>query len=331
MAKFSVLKMDPTSLTTTSQLTMSNTSFGPVGETHNEIFLEKTFMASGYLTGVGFGIQLVLYCACVDMLWRQKQRRRSNIFLIAYISVLCAMNAIWTGTSAYGLQLTYIDNRNYPGGPFGFLLIEFSLPVNILSLASYIIGNVLADALMVWRCWVIWSASIGTRAYLVMVVPVLALLGSLAMGIIYAIETASPEGFFSRNATNFGIVFFALSMSLNLLLTIMIVIRLWIDRLRVLGGTVGRRYTSLMTVFVESAALYAVSSLLLLVTYSVGHPINQIFLGLSPAVQVIANYLIIYRIARGQAWSTGTLTIVDNAARRSLDIETPAVMEFEKE
>lgn len=29
--------------------------FGPIGETSNQILLEKTFMASGYLTGVGFG------------------------------------------------------------------------------------------------------------------------------------------------------------------------------------------------------------------------------------------------------------------------------------
>lgn len=29
--------------------------YGPIGETSTQILLEKTFMASGYLTGVGFG------------------------------------------------------------------------------------------------------------------------------------------------------------------------------------------------------------------------------------------------------------------------------------
>lgn len=32
--------------------------YGPVGETPSEILLEKTFMASGYLTGVGFGAMI---------------------------------------------------------------------------------------------------------------------------------------------------------------------------------------------------------------------------------------------------------------------------------
>lgn len=59
------------------------------------------------------------------------------------------MNLIWTATSAYGLQLTYIDNRNYPGGPLAFLGVEFALPANVTSLASYIAANLLADALMV--------------------------------------------------------------------------------------------------------------------------------------------------------------------------------------
>ena len=58
------------------------------------------------------------------------------------------MNTLWTATSAYGVQITYIDNRNYPGGPLGFLQVEFSLPSNVLSLASYITGNILADALL---------------------------------------------------------------------------------------------------------------------------------------------------------------------------------------
>lgn len=59
------------------------------------------------------------------------------------------MNTIWTATSAIGLQLTFIDNRNYPGGVIAFLGVEFGLPVNIVSLASYITGNIMADALLV--------------------------------------------------------------------------------------------------------------------------------------------------------------------------------------
>lgn len=146
---------------------MSSASYyGPVNETASDIFLEKTFLISGYLTALGYGkhsaigschmsticcigVQLVLYIACVRILWRVDDRGRFTYFLLAYITLLCSMNTIWTATSALGLQLTYIDNRNYPGGVIGFLNVEFALPSNVASLTSYIVGNVLADALLV--------------------------------------------------------------------------------------------------------------------------------------------------------------------------------------
>lgn len=84
------------------------------------------------------------------ILWRKEKRSRFNYFLMSYITLLCAMNTIWTATSALGLQLTFIDNINYPGGGVNkFLEVEFGLPSNVVSLASYILGNVLADGLLV--------------------------------------------------------------------------------------------------------------------------------------------------------------------------------------
>ena len=50
----------------------------------------------------------------------------------------------------FGLQLVYIDNRNFPGGPFAYLTGPFTThPANVLSLLSYILSNVMADGLLV--------------------------------------------------------------------------------------------------------------------------------------------------------------------------------------
>ena len=82
-------------------------------------------------------------------LWRRQPRTGFIQFLMFHTTMLCAMNAIWTGTSAYGVQITYVDNRNYPGGPFAFLMVESPLATNVLSNVGYTIGNVMADALLV--------------------------------------------------------------------------------------------------------------------------------------------------------------------------------------
>ena len=82
-------------------------------------------------------------------LWRRQPPTGFIKFLMFHTTMLCAMNAIWTGTSAYGVQITYVDNRNYPGGPFAFLMVESPLATNVLSNVGYTIGNVMADALLV--------------------------------------------------------------------------------------------------------------------------------------------------------------------------------------
>lgn len=54
----------------------------------------------------------------------------------------------------------------------------------------------------------------------------------------------------------------------------------------VFGNSYGKHYTTISSMFIESAALYAICSILLLATYAIQHPINQIWFGLSPSVQV---------------------------------------------
>lgn len=322
--------------------------YGPIGETSSDIMLEKTFLASGYLTGVGFGtqfefpknaaeidpslsvgVQLVLYCMCTLALWRRNPRTRSTYLLLGYIFILNAMNAIWTGTSAYGLQLTFIDNRNYPGGPLGFLGVEFSISANVLSLASLIAGNLLADGLLVCvaNTLLVFQILINPNhmcpamallCYLDRVVggpgnrsdgrtmsnvnsipwyavnltaqtsPLTIVLPTV-MSCFFAMQTVSPAGFFSQSTVNFGLTYFAISLSLNILLTIMIIVRMWAQKVKsraIFGEEYGQHYTSVSTMFVESAALYCLFSILLLITYAMNHPINQIWLGISPAVQV---------------------------------------------
>ncbi|KAJ6566292.1 hypothetical protein B0H19DRAFT_1257543 [Mycena capillaripes] len=63
---------------------------------------------------------------------------------------------MYTGVSTYGLQTTFIDNRNYPapdadslGGPIAYLNVEFFLNYNIVSQVVFTLGNLMVDALLV--------------------------------------------------------------------------------------------------------------------------------------------------------------------------------------
>lgn len=150
-----------------------------------------------------------------------------------------------------------------------------------------------------------------------------------AVGVVFTIQSSTPgSSLYSETAVSFGLPYFVISLSLNIILTILIIARLLTYRRRinaVMGSEHGRDYTSLAALIVESAVLYSVFALAFLITYAINNPINQVFIGLVTPVQVsiilkiqnaekltspqlIASYLIIYRVAQGRAWSRDTLT-----------------------
>jgi hypothetical protein len=56
---------------------------------------------------------------------------------------------MYTVSSYIGVELAYIDNRNFPGGVVGFLIASATLPSNVVSISAVVIGGFLTDVLLV--------------------------------------------------------------------------------------------------------------------------------------------------------------------------------------
>ena len=91
----------------------------------------------------------------------------------------------------------------------------------------------------------------------------------------------------------FSIPYFSISISLNILLTLMIIIRLVLHSrstrttATALAG-IGGLYRTVITMLIESSALYAVSSLLVIGTYLSGNCSADLFLPILAETQVCA-------------------------------------------
>src|ERR1700743_50416 len=88
------------------------------------------------------------------------------------------------------------------------------------------------------------------------------------MGIVFLFQTSQPESsIWNTVAINFGVPYFSISLSLNILLTLLIVVRLAL-RSRQLRNSMEipaearGLHQIIITVLVESCSLYAVTSLL---------------------------------------------------------------------
>jgi hypothetical protein len=99
----------------------------------------------------------------VTFLYSQYSRSRSSsssylingdiraLFLIFYITLLFVIESIYTAVQARTVQIMYIDNRNYPGGPWAYFLATQNLPVNVMFYATLFVLTFLSDLLVVSR------------------------------------------------------------------------------------------------------------------------------------------------------------------------------------
>lgn len=90
-----------------------------------------------------------------------------------------------------------------------------------------------------------------------------------------------------------GIAYMALSLSINTILTLLIIIRLLQLRrvlFRTIGSSYSQTYTSLVALLVESAALYTIVALMTVITCGVGSPIQYVLLPMLGQLQVVCTF-----------------------------------------
>lgn len=154
-----------------------------------------------------------------------------------------------------------------------------------------------------YRCRIIW----GRNNYIIFI-PCLAVLASIckrdqsylplslayvfyiALSVIACVQTAVPgNSIWASSAYNFAVPYWSLSIAVNLLLTIAIVIRLLIARKQLktaMGEEYALEYTSLIAIFVESASLYSITSLIYIVAFAVNSNLQNLILPLQAGLMV---------------------------------------------
>ncbi len=145
-----------------------STSTNPYRPDEDEatILLERNFIAGDFISGMGYGmylfgkhdwcltvpsigIQLVMYTSCTLYLWRQRKEKKAALFLLVYITLLLAVETIFAAVQARTVQVIYIDNRNYPGGPWAYFLATQNLAINVMFYATLFVLTFLSDLLVV--------------------------------------------------------------------------------------------------------------------------------------------------------------------------------------
>ncbi|KAJ7055778.1 hypothetical protein C8F01DRAFT_1221110 [Mycena amicta] len=281
------------------------TSFAPAGETSADLWIERSFLDGFALGGIGYGVLLALTWQTLYSLF---SRPKGKIMwgLVAYSTIMFALATIGYGSATKINEEAFIDDRDAPGGPSGYELISFASPVNMMGVIAYIILSWMADGLVLWRFFIIWGSSYWYAAF-----PALMLLGTIVSSLALIVTTFKLDNsFYAARSIQFGTAYWSLSISLNILLTLLIsgkILRLRRQIKGSLGSQHAQKYFSVVAMLVESASLYSIVGLIFIITYARSSPVQNLIFPPLGQVQAIAPMLILARAADGRAWSQSTV------------------------
>ncbi|KAM6503775.1 hypothetical protein JOM56_000718 [Amanita muscaria] len=313
--------------------------YGPQ-EDNQTIILERTFLVNIFVSGVGYGAQLIIYIVCMRHLWRER-KRRVMVFLLCFITLLLSLSSLGVATDTWTAEDMYINNRNYPGGPWMYFVLAWNLPENAIYNIILFLSIFISDLLMLWRCWVIWNSSVSRPlTCVVLFSPVLMLVASFASpnstdmltsvtGIMWCLRTTvADRSPYMKLPILLGTAYYGTSFSTNILVTFFIILRLALHRratLQTLPVAYAEQYLSIAAIFVESAALYSVVAVASIICYALASPITQVIIPLVSPCQQISGYLIIIRLAQGQAWTPNMLGTTTGTTMQLSTLQFPAI------
>ncbi|KAJ7159983.1 hypothetical protein C8R43DRAFT_349000 [Mycena crocata] len=163
---------------------------------------------------------------------------------------------------------------------------------------TYIALTIVADIFIVFRVYAVWGGSL-----IVAAVPSLLAIADIVTGalLIQAIRElaagSSPDG---KNVSTHAVVFYAFTLSLNVLCTLLISLRIYLTKRRSEGVIVSSLdLGTTMAIVIESAAIYSACLVAMIVPTALGNNIQYCLLSVMPGIVGFAFSLIIVRIGSG--------------------------------
>jgi len=269
--------------------------------------LERSWYIGNTIFAILYGIELCMFFMSTHFLWTNP-KADSRYFYIVYSGVLLVLITIAMSCNLFFGQEMWIEHRDVIGGPVAFFGDNIAAWYNTFGTAADVTANVLADGLMLYRCYVFWSSS----SIWVVAFPALLYLASISMGIAATIQSGIPGGdFFHGITVNFTTPWLVLTIAFNVITTSMIVFRLFsVSRSMraVLAKERAEVYTGVIAILVESALPFTLLGIAYLVTYVRGDPEALAFADIWGAFVALSPQAIILRVSMGAAWSKKTVT-----------------------
>ncbi|KAF9807191.1 hypothetical protein IEO21_08328 [Rhodonia placenta] len=221
----------------------------------------RTPIVATMLEGITYGIATCVFAMTVWVLYLRRDRGVSRWMLgVALVLwILPTIRVIIDTVDTVNAFVHHMDEG--PSGPSAYLA-SFWRPLSLLDNALYAISTLIGDAVVIYRCYVVW------QSWLVIVIPGLAWLGSLG-STIYILHSFH-EHIISSNQI---VMLYSFTLAANLSATAALAYRIWsVDRQTIRPRGARTNLRPILLVVMESAAMY--TSLLIAALVTVEHALQ---------------------------------------------------------
>ncbi|KAF9025183.1 hypothetical protein BDZ89DRAFT_1135626 [Hymenopellis radicata] len=260
----------------------------------------STYLHPIILLAFCHGMHTSIFFIALYYIIESTQPTRKRITLAGIITFLWFVNTVNLALNWKIVNLLFIAHGTSLETEFNF---AFSTGYVALSIAQDVLRCLsvfVADLILVWRCWVLYGGNLKVVA-----IPALCVITETISACLVIVAYVKDFAFTSASQVNWALVYYSMTVATNSLCTILILFR--IVRVSGLGASL-KTYRGIIEILVESAAMYAIIYIALLIAYA-----YQFYTGtaiataypyptmISYSITGIAPTLIIARVMAGQS------------------------------
>jgi len=250
-------------------------------------------IASSWSVGPLYGLNLALYAACFQALYKREMSVGNRVLLLASTiqiglctgHVISLLVQLFRGIVINAQGIASVDNVYF---------VQQSTPEHVAQNILYITNSLMGDAVMIWRCYIVWNKKVYVYAPLLLLLLATGVSGYAAMAHLALLP---PSGLvFENSISNWIEPTWSLSLATQVLSTSLIVTRILLASFRQRHSNGQTYYSFIFWVIIESGALYSSTTIMLLAFYVTGEAAGAVCAAILGQLSATAPFLIIVRI-----------------------------------
>ncbi|KIK48550.1 hypothetical protein CY34DRAFT_71598 [Suillus luteus UH-Slu-Lm8-n1] len=262
--------------------------------TSSGIPLDAGALMSAVLEGILYGFSGLMFMGTIWSLTYKQHTRNISRPIVAVAILLFILSTTHVVVCVIRVEDGLVKYRNtYPGGPVAFFA-DTSQKTYIIKQALYILQTLLADGVVIYRCYVVW------QSVWVIILPSMLWCSIVVTG-IHAVYGASQynTSAFDQGLATWVIGFFISTIAANVLSSGLLAYRIWAierDVATIRASTKGNMMP-IIRVLMDAAILYSMALVTTLICFLSSSNGEYVMVDLVMPIISISFYMVLIRVA----------------------------------